>query len=687
MKPDKIYNFVQELKRRRVFRGIVVYGASTLVLFEAATNLANLFGRDSPPTWFVVMLGIGFFVSLWFSWIYDFTPRGIKKTEPVSEAKVPIPKKEVRAYQTTTFISVLIIIGLLSYNIIDGVKSKKIRALDKSIAVLPLDDITLNPGKALDYEFIGREITACLVKVKDYKIKPWEDCRYYQKRNKNYPEMGNELSVSLLVEWTPYETEENQHLSIDLIAVDEAVLIWSEIFEIDGTWSAEICRLSRKISKRITRKLRTYLTPQERALIDDQPVSAKASFAVSLGSSYTQDAWNQSQTGKADPREKKNELIDSISFSGAVKYFTDAINEDPSFAEAYAYRAKAKLWGYKAGFFERNVLDESREDIERAFQIEKDLPEAHIAKGFYYYYGLRQYQLAGVSFEKACELKPNNNEYLFYLSKIYTTLGNWREVQILSNKVFESNPQNALFFTNLASSYLYLDEFPKAILCEDRAIELIPWWYAPYVNKAYSQIYRGKIAEARATVAKAEENTGKSFFRFLAELDLYEEKYARAVKHIELANEQEFKDMEEGQGEACLLKAKIYKHAGNSLQAQENYRLAAEYYAVQISLNPGNYHAHSKLGIAYAGMGKKQLAIESGQKALEIGAQNYSAVRFPFILYDMAQTYALTGNHESSLSTITKLIDTRSPYTLDFIRIDPDMKPLLDDLGSQMVNL
>ncbi len=64
MKPDRIHNFVQELKRRRVFRGIVVYGASTLVLFEAATNLANFFGQEKPPGWFVVMLGIGFFVSL-----------------------------------------------------------------------------------------------------------------------------------------------------------------------------------------------------------------------------------------------------------------------------------------------------------------------------------------------------------------------------------------------------------------------------------------------------------------------------------------------------------------------------------------------------------------------------------------------------------------------------------------------
>jgi len=184
MKPDTIYKFVQELKRRRVFRGIIVYGASTastLVLFEAATNLAQFLGHDNAPPWFVVMLGIGFFVSLWFSWIYDITPGGIKKTQPESEKKVPIPKKEIRIYQTSTFVSVLIIIGLLTYNIMDRAKSKQIKALDKSIAVLPLEDITLTPSQALEYEFIGSEITSCLTKVKDYRIVPWVDCRtlYY----------------------------------------------------------------------------------------------------------------------------------------------------------------------------------------------------------------------------------------------------------------------------------------------------------------------------------------------------------------------------------------------------------------------------------------------------------------------------------------------------------------------------
>jgi len=686
MKPDKMYKFVQELKRRRVFRGIVVYGASTLVLFEAATNLANFLGRDHPPTWFVMLLGVGFFVSLWFSWIYDITPGGIKKTEPASEEKIPIPKKEVRIYQTTTFASILIIIGLLTYYIIDGAKAKQIRALDKSIAVLPLNDNTLTPSQALEYEFIGSEITSCLTRVKDYRIVPWEDCRNYLRRNKSRLEMGQDLDVSLLVEWKPYITEKDRHLTVRLISVDYNSEEWSKSFKIHGNWSTAVCRLSRRISKQISRELRIYLTPHERALIDELPVSTMASLYTTMGKAFTQDAWRKAVTGDIENNGGKDTFTDSISFDQAIKYFSDAIHEDPSFAEAYANRGKARLMGVMAGFYDRSVLDKSREDIELAFEINEDLPEAHIAMGFYYWVGLGEYKLAAVSFEKACELRPNSTEYLFYLSKIYLTLGNWREVLVLSNKVFKANPQNALYYTNVGVSFQYLNEFPKAIQSHDRAIKLMPQWYAPYVNKASSQLCRGEIAEARATMVEAVENTGKSFYRFFAELNLYEGNYIRAAQQIELDNEQEFRDLGESQGDVFLIKAKIHKYAGNAALAKDNLGHSAAYYKEQLRNNPDYYHAHSKLGLAYAGLGKTQQAIEHGQMALKLGIQNNSTTRLPSILNDLALTYAISGDHESAILTLKELLNTRSLYTLDYIKLDPDLKPLLEDPGFKNLN-
>ena len=686
MKPDSIYQLVQELKRRRVFRGIIVYGASTLILLEAAQNISNVFGLETAPKWFVWLLGIGFLGSLWFSWIYDFTPGGIKKTEPSKEHQVPIPPKEVRTYKITTFLSVVIIIGLLTYNIIDGANKKKIQSLDKSIAVLPLEETELNYNETLDLEFIGQEITSCLLKVKEYRVVPWENCRRYKRKGKLYPEIGRDLSAAILVDWTPYDSKFQKRLSVNLIAASDHSLLWAENFKIEGNWSDEICKHSRKISKKITRKLRTYLTPEERALIDEQPVSAQATMFASIGNAITQDAWEMVQTGTTVRDPEKNEYTDSISFDRAITYFTEAIKADPSFAEAYANRAKARLLGIRAGYFDTSVLDKCREDIENAFDLQRELSEAHVAMGFYYYYGLDEYNWALTSFEKAVELRPNNNEYLYYLSVIRRALGDWENVLTLSNKVFASNPRNVLFLINLGFSYLYLNDISRSIVCFDRAIELMPQWDVPYVHKIYSHLSSENINEAKKVVREAEKTTDKDYYRIMAELNLYEEKYSSAVKNIEQANAKEFYDHGETEGDAFLLKAKIYKYAGDLKRAEEYFMKALDYFGNRIKFDPQDYYAFSKLGITYAGIGLNQIAIEHGRKALEFIDPPKDALTDPDILYDMIQTYAITGNHESGQNMIKELLDRKSRYSLETLKLDPDIKQLFNDTGNAFIN-
>ena len=681
MKPGKLYNFVQELKRRRVFRGIVVYGASTLILFEAAQNLANVFGRESAPQWFVVLLGLGFIVALWFSWIYDITPGGIKKTVADSDQRVAIPKKETRLYQTTTFICVLLIIGLLTYNFIDGAKYKIIKALDKSIAVLPYHDAYSSFEDTEHYVFVGHQITCCLLKVKDYKVLPWEDCRSYSRGSREYSEIGKDLSVSLLVDWTPRIIGEERHISVDLVSVANDDLLWSENFRIKGTWSSEILRLSKKITKKISRELRTFSTPQERALIDEMQTTAQASLLASLGMAMTQDANELVQTGSPADGDQKNEYIDSISFDRAIKYFNEAIKEDPEFAEAYARRAKARLWGMRARVYDQSVLGDCEEDIRMAFTLKPNLPEAHIAMAFYHFYGRNDFQLALLSFENAIDLQPNNNEYLFYLAKIHSAMGNWDKVKPLIDKVYNSNTQNALYLSNMGIAYLYLHDFSRALECQNRAILNKPLWYAPYINKITTLLSLGRVNDARRVAGEAEKFTGLASNRIEAELNLSEGMFDRAMKTIELAENDEFTALGESPGEAFLLKAKIYKYAGEEAKSEENFSLARDYYLVSIDSNPADYFAFIKLGLAHASLGMNKQAIENGQRAQELMKNKISSIRRPSILYDLALIYTLTGDYESANKAIDDLLKSNSPYTSEYIKLDPDLKQLLHEPG------
>ncbi|MDX2431560.1 MAG: tetratricopeptide repeat protein [Bacteroides sp.] len=677
MKPGIIHRFIQELKRRRVFRGIIYYGASTLILLESADIIANAIGYDGAPPWFIWVLGVGFIGSLFFSWIYDFTPDGIRKTEPFDGQRVHIPRKEVRLYQTTTFVSVMIIIVLLSYNIIDGANKKKIQALEKAIAVIPVATGDLSYDEFQHFDFIGEQITSCLLKVKDCHVKPWEECRNYRRGDKPYPEIGNDLSAAILVDLSPYENQARKNLFVNLILASNGKLLMSESLEIDGTWEEEICKHSREISKKIAKRLRIYLTREERTTIDERNVSSRASLFFSYGKKMTRDAMDMAQIG-AGATDNNTRYYDSISFDRAINYFTEAIKEEPTFAEAYANRAKARLWGIRSRYYDTSYLEECRRDIEKAFDLDPDLPDAYVAMGFYHYFGTGNYTEALSSFEKAIEQNPDSNEYLFYMAKISTELGNWEDVRVLADKVFESNPLDALFLTNLGLSYHFLGDFTKAIECHDRAIKLAPRWYAPYINKINSLLSMGEISVARSVAREARVNTGKDYSRILAELDLYEGNYSSAVRHIERDREEDINSQANFERDELLVKAEIYKYALKPLQAREYYSLAEQYYSDQIKFDTEDYRSYSKLGIAYAGLGQVQMAIESGQKGLELAKIEYSAVLYPDILYNMAQTYALAGDYTSALLILKELMATISPYTSEFIKLDPEMKHLLD---------
>jgi len=115
-KPNNFIRFWQELKRRKVIRVIPVYAAASFVLLELVDIIAEPLGLPGWTINFVlVILCIGFIISIILSWVYDVTPEGVKKTKPISkvtEQKNEIPAKLID-WKIATYFSVVIIIGLL----------------------------------------------------------------------------------------------------------------------------------------------------------------------------------------------------------------------------------------------------------------------------------------------------------------------------------------------------------------------------------------------------------------------------------------------------------------------------------------------------------------------------------------------------------------------------------------------
>jgi len=168
----------------------------------------------------------------------------------------------------------------------------------------------------------------------------------------------------------------------------------------------------------------------------------------------------------------------------------------------------------------------------------------------------------------------------------------------------------------------------------------------------------------------------------LALLDYYEGQYDHAVKNIEKATEIEFSNNDESEGDVLLVKAEIYRQADSLKLAHENYLRAVDYFRNLILFEPGNYWAYSQLGVACAGAGMVQQSIGYGQQALDLIAQVNDAIIYPDIHYNMIRIYAKVQQDESALRMIQEHLNIPSPFTLDFLKLDPDIGHLLDLPGS-----
>ena len=137
--PNKLSQFWQELKRRKVTRTITVYAAAAFVILELTDIVAPSLGLpDWTPNLIIILLIVGFIIAVILSWIYDLHPEGgIVKTEPAEKVKAEDMPKSSNSWKIASYISFVVIVGLIVLNIIPRSNNKKI--LEKSIAVLPLE--------------------------------------------------------------------------------------------------------------------------------------------------------------------------------------------------------------------------------------------------------------------------------------------------------------------------------------------------------------------------------------------------------------------------------------------------------------------------------------------------------------------------------------------------------------------
>jgi tetratricopeptide (TPR) repeat protein len=557
------------------------------------------------------------------------------------------------------------IILLMLFLLILGVFSIfKITALsdsEKTTALIlfqnEIKDSTLNENADILLDAIREK----LQNVKRIALTPRISSELYRNTKKPINTVLDELHADNLVAGSVGRESNKTIIRVELIKAKANKPAWFKKYPFDRN---QIIRLSNEIVLDVTSKLNIDLSSEEKNKIERSPTKNDEAYENLLtANGISNDAWLYYNMG--------NKLLDSTSSLLAIKTYDKAIKMDSLFALAYAKRAIARSWGYSIHQLDDTHIAKCREDIDKALRIDKDLTEAQIALGFYFFYCKGDYENALKYFKIAADQDPENYQPMFFMAIVYRKMGEWERSQNLIHKVVRLNPQEALFLTNIGLSYDYIHNYDSALIYHQKAINILPGWKDPYGNKFESFLLKGgNIANARMILDTAVLKTGKDFNENRIRLLIYEGKYKEAFKLTKQSVNDDFDNI----GFRYIYLARISNFLNNSGDAEKYYDSALVVLNHNLFKNPKNASLHSSLGIACAGTGHKEKAIKEGKYALDLVVKN--EIYKSDMRINLAEIYTMLGEFDKALEYIEELLRNPSDFSTKMLQLDPVWKPL-----------
>src|SRR6266480_3644546 len=484
--------FFEELQRRKVYRVAAAYIVAAGFLIQIASAA---FPAWELPNWslrlVIVLLLIGFPIALILAWAYDITPQGI-------EATPPAPATTHRRRNIALLgITGIIVSAAAGFFLLPPAVAHKV---EKSIAVLPFDNLSEEKENAFFADGIQDDILTNLSKIGDLKVISRTSVMGYRGKTANVREIGKALGVSALLEGSVRREGNKVRVNVQLINATNDEHIWANNYDRD---LIDVFKIQSDLAHEIADALQAKLSPTEKAQMERKPTENGEAYLAFVQAHNVHTAY---------------EDIDKLKHGEQL--YERAVQLDPKFALAFARYSQLESWILHT--FDRTPArrEKARTLAERALQLQPDLPEAHLALGFSYYYGDNDYDAAEKEFAIAQQGLPNESEVYLALGAIQRRKGKWAESTANLEKASTLNPKDTWVLQNLAINFETLRDFDAANKTIDRALQIDPKGFGLWEIKAKIAVEEKgdfsvaekalavldtlpKTPETQATVAKA----------------------------------------------------------------------------------------------------------------------------------------------------------------------------------------
>src|ERR1700731_2185292 len=312
--------------------------------------------------------------------------------------------------------------------------------LEKSVAVLPFENLSDDKSNAYFADGIQDEILTKLASIADLKVISRTSTAKYKSKPEDLKTVSQQLGVANVVEGTVQRAADKVRVNVQLIDARADSHLWAKTYDRD---IKDVFAVESEVAQEIADSLQAKLSPAEAKTLATAPTKDTAAYDLFLKGEFHMRAANVS--------------LRPESFEAAIAWYKQAIARDPNFALAMARLAECRLtqhWFIET--FTEAELAEVKKTAEHALALAPDLAETHVSHGLFYYYGYRQYEQALAEFGRALQLQPNNAQALEFSGLVYRRQGQWQRCLDTLKKSLEQDPRNADVAGNLSQTYCSL---------------------------------------------------------------------------------------------------------------------------------------------------------------------------------------------------------------------------------------
>ncbi len=549
----------------------------------------------------------------------------------------------------------------------------------RSIAVLPFENLSANPANAYFAAGIQDTILTKLSGIADLHVISRTSTERYPSHPHDLRRIARELGVASVLEGSVQKSGNQVLINVQLIDAATDNHIWAQAYTrtLDNVFAVES-----DVAEQVAAALKAKLLPAEKKRVAASPTRNPQAYDLFLRAEYLA---SHIERGSANASQSKARR--------AANLYREAIARDPTFALARARLSYLESYLYWFGLYRFDAesgsqhLTEAQEEAQKA--LASGIPQAHLAMGYVYYWGYRDYAKALKQFQRALDALPNNAEVIGSIALIRRRQGQWQAALSGLQRSASLDPRNPRWYYELGATLAAMRDYPEAREQFGHALGIDPKNHRASAYQALVWLLSGKPDKARQSLHGAipQEADLRGFVAVLRfEAARLSRDPRRALNILSgISTPWVEAAFATGNVPTAELKAQAWRLKGDTAKARRNDEQARSILQKALRKNPDDTNLSSDLGLVEANLGNGAKAIRTACYAVEKLPVSEDALTGPSHLVKLAATYARLGKSKAAIKLLDRVLSIPAGLfiSVPLLKLDPMWDPLRHDPAFQ----